>query len=338
MNARLARLMLPALVFGIAGCATDRQVSPPSLTELAAEMGVADRYASAGPQAGPAAAEPQRPDLAKWWQSFDDPVLDALIERGRRDNLDMKAAALAGGKGGAPAIAVVRGTVEADIARAYIALRGRQTMIEDVRDFLTQRQSLIPLARFRVQAGLVTPLDVARAVAGRDEAAARIVELEARNRQDAGRIAVLTGQAPQAPGDLLDGTARLPAGPANVALGRPSDLPVRQLSTRTPAGQIAYKRAFLKAVQAVEAQNTAFQYAGLREAALLRAATSAEAAARLGRRAYAQGLADYSTLEQVEADLLSTRTALRQTQARRALALIGLYVALGGGPVETAGD
>lgn len=318
----LARVLLPALLLGMAACTTPKHLPPPSF----ADMGLADSYGAATLPDAPA------PDLANWWQSFDDPVLDALIERGRNDNLDVQEARRADRKRGATDTPDrLRRKIEAEIARTYVTLRLRQALIENTHDFLAQRQVLIQLARFRVQAGLVPPLDVARAVAGRDMLAVRIPELEARNLQDAGRIAVLTGQTPQALSDLLDGAAQIPTGPTDVALGRPSDLPI-------PA-QAINKRAILKAVQAVEAQNTAFQSAKQREIALTRAVTTTEAAAKLARKAYAEGLADYSTLEQVEANLLSTRDALRQAQARRALKLIGLYVALRGdaGPV-TADD
>ncbi|GGE02512.1 hypothetical protein GCM10011529_06210 [Polymorphobacter glacialis] len=336
---------------------------PPVAAPGLGSLGLADRY-------GPAVAEdvvdpnaetvvveapeivveaepvPARPDLSRWWLAFGDPVLEALIERGRTDNLDVQEASpSAGGLAATTGLEAVRQRVAVAIARTYIAVRGRQAVIENIRQFLAQREAAIKLARFRAQAGLVPALDAARAIAGRDDNAARISELEAMNLRDVAQIAVLTGQAPEALGDLVSGTAQIPLGPVDVALGRPSDLlgqkaDIRAAQTKLAGagagseaqrtGLIGYKRAVLKALQEVEVQNAALQSAKLREIDLGRATATADAAAQLARKNYAEGLADYSTLEQVEARLLSVRNAQRQAQVERALALIGLYIALGG--------
>ena len=331
-----------------AGCTTHRLAPPPSL----ADLGLADSYTSSVLVSSDERSEGaiSRPDLDKWWQSFEDPVLDALVERGRSNNLDVREAGMVTanknlktkGFTAASALKIVRSKVEADVAQTYVVLRSRQAIIENMRDFVVHRQGVIQLARFRAQAGLVLPLDAAQAVASRDAMAARIPDLQARNLQDAGRLAVLTGQAPGALADLLDGTAQLRVGPADVQIGRPSDLPLQWAGTSAPlakgaavpaelnAGQIAYKRQVLKAMQAVEAQNIAFRYARLRESGFAAAETTAETAARLARTAYGEGLADYSTLDRAETSLLATRNALQQSKAKRALALIGLYMALRG--------
>jgi outer membrane protein TolC len=328
-------LLLATLMLGIGACTTGKDLPPPAL----ADLGLADRYASvASPDENAATAEAVAAplNLERWWQSFQDPVLDALIEHARSDNLDVVIAAQTK-RNGRESMAALRNRKAADIARNYIALRARQAMLENTRDFLDQRQATIRLASFRLQAGLVPALDVARAVAGRDAVAARLADLNTRNRQDVAAIAVLTGQPPQALGDLLDGQSHIPLGPASVALGRPSDLrlPPADKRPRRALAIVTYKRALLGAIAQVEVQSAAFEGAKHRERALERAVAAAETAALLARKAYGEGLADYSALEQVEDGLLSMRNALRLAQAQRAVALAGLYLALGG---EAAAD
>lgn len=344
-------IMAMLALFGVAGCVTDTKVPPPDL----AQLGIADHYSTAGVErAETLAAALSAPAIAaeqpaQWWTAFGDPVLDALIERANADNLDVQEAMLDDGRRAArtaipPTLEMVRGKVQAAVARIYIGLRGRQVLIADNREFLVQRQALIQLAQFRAQAGLVPALDTARAVASRDEIVARIADLEAQDMQDIGQIAMLTGQAPEALGELVADTAQVPVGPGDVALGSRSALLLRRADIKAAADRLAasgpqagvqgsalidYKRAVLRAVQEVEAQNSAFQHAKLREIDLGRAVATAEAAALLARKAYADGQADYSTLDQVETRLLSGRAALRQAQVQRATALIGLYMALG---------
>ena len=355
-------LLAGLLLAGVAGCAVDTHRPPPRF----ADLGFADRYTTDTEAPAMAATEPPgaaRHRPAKWWEAFDDPVLDALVEHGNSNKLDVQAAALASDRrgataghgaaatGGSAVLEAVAARVQAGVASRYIALRGRQVAIADARAFLVQRQALIQLAQFRAQAGLVPALDAARAVAGRDEMAARIADLEAEAMQHVGQIAMLTGQAPEALADLLAGSGHIPTGPADVALGRRSDLLLRRADLRTSAARLAksgagdrrgamidYKRSVLEAVQEVETQNTAFQHAKSREIEHGRAVATAEAAALLARQAYADGQADYTTLDQVETRLFSSRTAWRAAQVERAVALIGLYVALGGDANQETGS
>ena len=329
MRIGLARqgLMLATLMLGIGACATGKSRLPPSF----ADLGVTDRYVVATSPHGDMATDDtvELPvNLERWWQSFQDPVLDALVERARTGNLDVLIAAKTA-RNSRKSVDVLRNRIARDIARNYIELRGRQAMLENIRDFLDQRQATIRLAGFRAQARLAPVLDVARAVANYDEVAARIVDLDAGNRQDAAAIAVLTGQPPQDLVDLLDGRSEIPRGPASVALGKPSDLRLPPLDRRVQSGlaTLVYKRAVTDAVRHIEARYAAFEAAKRREKAIERAVDTADTAALLTRKAYGEGLADYSSLEHVEASQLSMHNALRLAQTARALALTDLYVA-----------
>ena len=76
-----------AMLLGIAGCAVGPNFHAPVTTMPAAWEGPATAPASQ-PATQPAV------DLAQWWKSFQDPTLNALVERAIASNLDIKQAEL----------------------------------------------------------------------------------------------------------------------------------------------------------------------------------------------------------------------------------------------------
>ncbi|MBU6403682.1 MAG: efflux transporter outer membrane subunit [Proteobacteria bacterium] len=77
----LPRALVGALVLVLAGCAIAPRVPRPHLA-------LPPHYT----QAPAATALGPAPDLAHWWRSFHDPVLDALVQRALAQNLGLKAA------------------------------------------------------------------------------------------------------------------------------------------------------------------------------------------------------------------------------------------------------
>ena len=72
-----------------AGCA----VGPDYRTPTVPIAGKYDAGPSAPPSTQPSATAPARPvDLARWWQSLDDPELDSLVRRAVQANLDLRIA------------------------------------------------------------------------------------------------------------------------------------------------------------------------------------------------------------------------------------------------------
>jgi len=72
---RLRLFLIAPIVLG--GCS----VGPDYRPRAASELGVPDAYS--------VTAAPSREDLTRWWQRFDDPVLDQLVEQAAAANLDI---------------------------------------------------------------------------------------------------------------------------------------------------------------------------------------------------------------------------------------------------------
>jgi outer membrane protein TolC len=93
----------------------------------------------------------------------------------------------------------------------------------------------------------------------------------------------------------------------------------------------ALKQSTLLALENLGNARTSFDSAKMREAGLRRAFEATDRAAQLARKQYREGLADFTTLKDAERTLLSVGNELAMAQADRAIALVTLYVASGGG-------
>ena len=82
MNKRMQVLVIAAVTLLLAGCGvrTAGRVPTPALPKA---------YA-AGRQ--DAAVQADKADLAEWWKTFHDPLLDSLVERAVAGNLDLRIA------------------------------------------------------------------------------------------------------------------------------------------------------------------------------------------------------------------------------------------------------
>lgn len=99
----------------------------------------------------------------------------------------------------------------------------------------------------------------------------------------------------------------------------------------------SYKQTVLSGLEDVENAIQALEAAKARQRELVVAADAANNAAIYARSQYRAGLTDFLTLLQSEQSLLSARDQLVAAQADQSLALVQLYLALGGGwqPDET---
>lgn len=93
----------------------------------------------------------------------------------------------------------------------------------------------------------------------------------------------------------------------------------------------AYKKTVLSGLEDVENAIQALNSAKARQVSLAQAADASTNAAVLARSQYRVGLTDFLTLLQSEQALLSARDSLASAQGDQALALVQLYLALGGG-------
>jgi NodT family efflux transporter outer membrane factor (OMF) lipoprotein len=93
----------------------------------------------------------------------------------------------------------------------------------------------------------------------------------------------------------------------------------------------AYKATVLAALEDVENALMALRSAEERERQFAIALDAASNSTLLARDQYRTGLADFTTLNAQEAALISARNGLVQARSDKAIALIALYTALGGG-------
>ena len=90
LRAKGAALALFAL--GIAGCKSGPDYHPPEL-DLPPSFDNSAAGPTTGPATRPTSTAPVRAvDLARWWNSLDDPVLNSLVDRAIRGNFDLKIA------------------------------------------------------------------------------------------------------------------------------------------------------------------------------------------------------------------------------------------------------
>ena len=120
------------------------------------------------------------------------------------------------------ALGDVQVSTAAEVALAYIALRGTQARLAIARDNLAGQQETLQLTQWRVQAGLLSSLEGEQARAAAEQTRAQLPALQSSIEQTAHALAVLTGRPPAA---LL----------AQLSEARPVPQPVGDLVLSIPA-------------------------------------------------------------------------------------------------------
>ena len=302
----------------------------------------------------------------------------------------------------------VRTSVAGEVATNYIDARLAQARLEIARSTLATQDENLQIARWRVQAGLVSAIDAEQARAQRSQTAAAIPSLETSYVQAVARLGILTGQAPGALRAEMEQARPIPHGPDEIAIGIPAETLRRRPDVRSAERRLAaatarigvakatlfpalslsgnlntnastlgslgslltgglfaglthvifdagkrqsqvrsaraatelafasYRQTILSGLEDVENAMQALEAAKARQAELAVALDAANNAAIYSRSQYRSGLIDFLSLLQNEQGLLSARDQLAGAQADQALALVRLYLALGGGwPSDT---
>ncbi len=133
----------------------------------------------------------------------------------------------------------VRTSVAAETAQNYIEARLAQARLLIARDTLRTQDDNLQIARWRVQAGLVSSLDVEQARVQRAQTAATIPLLETNFTSAVNRIGVLTGQAPGALRGELTAVRPVPRAPDAVGVGVPADTLRLRPDVRSAERQLA---------------------------------------------------------------------------------------------------
>ena len=297
----------------------------------------------------------------------------------------------------------VRTSIAGEVATNYIDARLAQARLVIAHSTLSTQDDNLQIARWRVQAGLVSSLDVEQARAQRAQTAASIPGLETSYLQAVARLGTLTGQAPGALRGEMETAQPIPRGPEAIAVGIPADMLRRRPDVRSAERQLAaatarigvakaalfpalsisgnintdaasignlgslltgglfatithaifdagkrksqvrsaragadlafanYKQTVLSGLEDVENAVQSLQAAKARQAQLAIAVEASNNAAVYARSQYRSGLIDFLSLLQSEQALLSARDQLASAEADQALALVRLYLALGGG-------
>ena len=130
-------------------------------------------------------------------------------------------------------------TVESEVARNYVLARAYQAQLANARASLGIQDDNLEIAGFRVQAGLVSSVDVEQARAQRAQTAASVPQIEQQYAATVARLGVLTGQAPGALRTALATPRAIPKGPTTVGVGIPADALRRRPDVRSAERALA---------------------------------------------------------------------------------------------------
>ncbi|MCY0388104.1 efflux transporter outer membrane subunit [Robbsia sp. Bb-Pol-6] len=123
-------------------------------------------------------------------------------------------------------------SLEAEVARAYVQLRGAQLVMRTINEQIQVAQDSVDLTRERSQHGLSPQLDVENASAQLGSLRAQLPQYEAQTVQAMNGLAVLLGQAPGSLDAELSTVRPMPALPAAIPVGLPSALARRRPDVR----------------------------------------------------------------------------------------------------------
>jgi outer membrane protein, multidrug efflux system len=130
-------------------------------------------------------------------------------------------------------------TLLGDVARSYLELRGTQEQLAILEKTVSSERETLDLAKARLDAGLATELDVARAEGLLDATESRRPVLERMARQAIYRLGVLVGDEPAALATQLETTASIPLLPPEVPVTLPSELLSRRPDLRQAERELA---------------------------------------------------------------------------------------------------
>ncbi|MCF8160130.1 MAG: efflux transporter outer membrane subunit [Polaromonas sp.] len=141
-------------------------------------------------------------------------------------------------------------SMTAEVALAYIQLRGLQAQLAIAQNNLASQQETLQITQWRAQAGLVTSLEVAQAQTAAAQTAAQLPALQSSLARTRHSLAVLTGQRPQELDTLLMATRPIPQVDSQVADVIPADSLRQRADVRAAEARIT---AALAAVDAADA-------------------------------------------------------------------------------------
>ncbi|MFO1298831.1 MAG: efflux transporter outer membrane subunit [Burkholderiaceae bacterium] len=151
-------------------------------------------------------------------------------------------------------------SLAAEVALAYLDLRSQQARLEIARRNLATQTETLQLARWRVQAGLATSVELEQARAASEQTAAQIPALESGIAQAQHALAVLTGRAPAALQAALGTAQPVPQPAGDLALAIPAETLRQRPDVRRAEQQVS--AALARVSQADAARYPGFRLGG----------------------------------------------------------------------------
>ena len=147
-------------------------------------------------------------------------------------------------------LADLRRLITGQVALATISARAIALQLAIARDTLAFQDENLQIARWRVQAGLVSSLDVEQARTQRAATAASIPQLESNLAATANAISTLIGEPPGRVLRLLEDAAAVPTPPALEAFEAPGEVLRRRPDVRAAEASLLASTARIKGAQA----------------------------------------------------------------------------------------
>jgi NodT family efflux transporter outer membrane factor (OMF) lipoprotein len=147
-------------------------------------------------------------------------------------------------------LADVQVSMAAEVALAYVQLRGQQAQVAIARNNLVSQNETLQITDWRAQAGLTTSLEVEQARTASEQTAAQIPTLDANIAKTRHALAVLTGQPPAALEILLAASQSVPQAPQDLALSIPAQTLRQRPDVRAAEHRISAALARVSAADA----------------------------------------------------------------------------------------
>lgn len=129
-------------------------------------------------------------------------------------------------------------SLEGEVARTYIDLRGAQLKLAVTKDNLATQRATYELARLRRRAGLTTEIDPSTAAAQVSSTNSQIPLLERQIAVDINQLSQLLAREPGALRAELITAKPVPAAPKDIAIGLPADLARRRPDIRASEARL----------------------------------------------------------------------------------------------------
>jgi NodT family efflux transporter outer membrane factor (OMF) lipoprotein len=141
-------------------------------------------------------------------------------------------------------------SMSAEVALAYIQLRGQQAQLEIAQRNLASQRETLQITEWRAQAGLLTSLEVEQARTASAQTAAQMPVLRASLGKNRHSLAILTGKNPTELDTLLQSTQPTPQAPGHVADVIDADRMRQRSDVRAAEAKITAALASVKSADA----------------------------------------------------------------------------------------